>query len=94
MRIVKEAVALVGVSELRTRLDEVLRLMGRTAVILERRHKPLAALLPIARYEKMEELLDWVEDRLLGVIAKERLKGTSRKDYLSIEEVQRRLKLR
>ena len=94
MRIVKEAAALVGVSELRTKLDEVLRMMGRTTVILERRHRPLAALMPIARYQKMEELLDWLEDQVLGILAKDRERATPRKAYLSLDEVERRLKIR
>ena len=42
----------------------------------------------------MKALLDWVEDQVLGLLAKERQKGTPRKAYLSLEKVEQRLKTR
>lgn len=94
MIMIKEQTTLVGISELRTKADEILRAMQRSTVILERRNRPLAVLLPIARYEEMEARLDWIEDRILGHLAKERARKTSRKSYLSLEEVEKRLKVR
>lgn len=41
-------------------------------VIIERRNKPIAVLVPLKRYEQMEELLEWIEDQALGYLAKER----------------------
>ncbi len=93
MLMVKEATTLVGISELRTKLDEILRAMGRSTVVIERRHKPVAVLMPVEKYERMESLLDWIEDQALGFIAKERAKGTPRKAYLSSEELKRRLRI-
>lgn len=93
MLMVKEQTTLVGISELRTKADEVLRAMKRSTVILERRHKPLAVLLSISQYEQMEARLDWMEERVLGHLAKERAHKTPRKSYLTLEEVEKRLKI-
>ena len=90
----KEETTLVGISELRTRVEEILQAMQRSTVVIERRHKPLAVMLPIERYEEMESLLDAAEDRVLGPLAKERERRTPRKAYLPLEEVEKRLKIR
>lgn len=94
MRTVKENTTLVGLSELRTKAEEILKVMDRSTVVIEQRHRPRAVLLSIQRYEKMEALLDAVEDQILGSLAKEREKGTARKAYLSLEEAEQRLKKR
>ncbi len=93
MRMVKENTALVGLSEFRTKAEEILKVMDRSTVVIEQRHRPRAVLLSIDRYERMEALLDWVEDQLLGLLAKDRQKRTPHKAYLSLEEVERRLKV-
>lgn len=91
---VKEPTTLVGVSELRTKLEEILRVMEHSTVILERRRKPLAVLLPIAKYEELEATLEWVEDHVLGGAALARERHTPRRKYLSLDEVERRMKRR
>jgi len=90
---VKEQTTLVGISELRTKVDEILQRMNRSTVVIERRRKPLAVMLPIARYEEMEALLELVEDRILGLLAMARYRGTPRKAYLPLEQVERRLRI-
>ena len=94
MKTIKEETTLIGISELRTKADQVFKVMDRSTVILERRHRPKAVLISIERYEKMEALLDWVEDQVLGLLAKEREKGTPRKAYLTLDQVEERLKIR
>ncbi len=94
MKTVKEDTTLIGVSELRTKADQIFKVMDRSMVVVERRHKPKAVLISIERYEKTEALLDWVEDQVLGLLAKEREKGTPRKAYLTLEQVEERLKIR
>ncbi len=89
----KEATTLVGISELRTKGDEILRAMGKTTVVIERRHKPVAVMLSVKKFEEMEALLDWVEDQALGLLALRREKRTPRKAYLSLDQVKRRLHL-
>ena len=94
MKTIKEDTTLIGISELRTKADQVFKVMDRSTVVLERRHKPKAVLISIERYEKTEALLDWVEDQVLGLLAKEREKGIPHKAYLTLDQVEKRLKLR
>lgn len=94
MRRIKESTTLVGISELRTQADEVLKVAQWEPVIVEKRHKPMAVLVPIEQYERTEEMLDRLEDHLLGLMAKERERRSRRKDYLTLEELERRVGLR
>ena len=89
---VKEETTLVGVSELRTRLDAILDEAKRHKVVIEKRNKPVAVLVAIDRYNAIEELLDCIEDLELGGIAKKREKASSWKDYIAIEEAWRKVK--
>lgn len=94
MHTIQEETTLVAFSELRTKLKEILKALGHSKVILERRNRPLAVLVPIDRYEKMEEILEMVEDRALGYLAREREKKILEKDYLTLEELEKKVKLR
>ena len=85
---------LVGVSELRTQLDKVLKLAKDSKVFLGKRQKPVAVIVPIEEYEKMEALLDKIEDTVLGYIALEREKNSDIKDCISLEEMEKRLGLK
>ena len=51
----------------------------KTVKEVKRRHKPKAVL---------------ISDHLLGLLAKEREKGTPRKAYLTLDQVEERLKAR
>lgn len=93
MYTLSESTTLVPFSELRTKLEEVLKALKTSKVVLERRKKPFAVLVPIERFEKMEELLEMVEDRALGYIAQERDKKGN-KDYLSLEEAEKKVGLK
>ena len=94
MRRVKGDTTLVGVSELRTQADEILRVARQEPVIVEKRHKPMAVLVPIEHYDRTEALLDLLEDTILGLLAKDREQRSRRKDYLTLEELERRVGLR
>jgi len=89
-----EESAVVGVSELRTKLKEILELAKRVKVFLGKRQKPIAVLLPIEKYEEMEAFLDRIEDTVLGYIAEERDKQTRLKDYWSLEAAEKKVGLR
>jgi hypothetical protein len=58
------------------------------------RNKALAVLVPIEKYKKIEAILDEIEDRALGYIAREREKGAREKDYLPLDQVEKKLGLR
>jgi len=62
MHTIKEDTTLVGVSELRTRLEKILEEAKRHKVVIEKRNKPVAVLIAIERYNAIEELLDRIED--------------------------------
>ena len=94
MRRVKGDTTLVGISELRTQADEILKVAQKEPVIVEKRHKPMAVLVPIEQYDRTENTLDALEDYLLGLLAKEREQRSRRKDYLTLEELERRVGLR
>lgn len=94
MRRVKADTTLVGLSELRTRADAILKVAQREQVVLEKRHKPVAVLVPIEQYDRTEETLDFLEDHLLGLLAKEREHHTQRAKYLTLEELEKRVGIR
>jgi prevent-host-death family protein len=89
---VKEDTTLVGISELRTHFDQVLEAISRTKVLLERRHKPLAVIVPIEKYLRMEELIEAIEDAHLGHLAKERDLKSRPSDYIALDKAEKRLK--
>lgn len=91
MHTIKEDTTLVGVSELRTRLEKILDEAKHHKVVIEKRNKPIAVLVAIERYNAIEELLDMIEDYELGRLAMDREKRSSRKDYISFEKVFKKL---
>lgn len=93
MVIVKEDSALVGVSEFRTKADEIFNELKIRKVIIEKRNKPIAVLLSLKKYEEMEELFEWIEDNALGYLAKERERSFSKAKYLSLKEVSKKIGL-
>lgn len=84
MYTIREDTTLVGVSELRTKIEKILEEAKLHKIVIEKRNKPIAVLIAIEQYNAMEELLDSVEDLELGRMAKEREKRSSKKDYVSL----------
>lgn len=82
---------LVSISELRTNLDKTLEASKTSKVLIEKRNKPVAVLLPIEKYNEMEEILDLLEDKALGYLARERQKKSKDSDYLGIGEVEKKI---
>ena len=89
-----EASTLVGVSELRTQLDKILKLAKSSKVYLGKRQKPVAVLVPIEKYQEVEALLDRVEDAVLGYIAQARDQKTKLKDYVSLDAAEKKVGLK
>ena len=86
MLTVKQNTTLVGVSELRIRIEKLLKKMRYSRVVIEKRHKPVAILMSNEEYEKTELLLDMAEDIVLGYLAKERYAHSTERDYIDITE--------
>lgn len=83
----KENTTLVGVSELRTHMEEILAVSKKHKVLIEKRNKPVAVLMAMEDYSRMEETMEVLEDLALGYLAREREAGSKPSDYLDIEDV-------
>ena len=88
---IKEDTTLVGVSELRTRLDKIIEEAKHHKVVIEKRNKPIAVIVAIDRYSAMEELMDKFEDYELASLASAREKRSSKKDYIALEDAFRKV---
>lgn len=82
---VKKEMTIAGLSELRTKSEEILRELKGHPVILEKHHKPVAVMVEYGRYALGEELLDLAEDYVLGCLALKRDKNAGSKDFVDIE---------
>lgn len=89
---IKEDSTLVGVSELRTKMDEILQESKVHKIIIEKRNKPVAVLLSLEKYKHIEEALDLLEESALGYLAKEREKKSTSRDYIDIEKAQHKIR--
>ncbi len=83
----KEDTTLVGVSELRTHMEKILAESKKHRVLIEKRNKPVAVIMAMEDYNRMEETMEALEDLALGYLAREREAGSKPSDYLGIEEV-------
>ena len=86
MRWIKENTTLIGISELRSKSQEILKQLEKGEVVLENRHQPVAVLMPIAQYERWGARMEEIEDIALAAIAKDRESKSSPKNYLPIEK--------
>lgn len=93
MRRIEENTTLVGISELRTRAEAILKVAQHEPVIVEKRHKPMAVLVPITEYRRTQETLERLEEYLLGLLAKERERRSKPTSYLTLEELEKRVGL-
>ena len=84
---VKENTTLVGVSELRTGIDNILEKAKEGLVVIEKRHKPQAVLLSSEEYEHMQNMVETAEDLVLGFMACDRFKSSTDKDYIPIKDL-------
>jgi prevent-host-death family protein len=89
---IKEDTTLVGVSELRTHIDQILEESKKHKVIIERHNKPVAILMSPERYSQIERILELLEDTALGYLAQERELQSSIADYVDIEQAKMKIK--
>ena len=81
---VKKEMSIAGLSELRTKSEEILKELKGHPVILERHNKPVAVMVNYRRYTLEEEMLDYAEEYILGRLAKERDKDSKPSDFVDI----------
>jgi prevent-host-death family protein len=89
----EENTTLVGITELRSKMGAVLKALKHSKVLLEIRNQPFAVLVSLEQYKKMEEMLEILEDKVLGYFISKR-KKTKEKSYLTLDEVEKKFGLR
>lgn len=83
---------LVGVAELRKTAAEILKKLKSNKVILTRRNKPVGVILDYEEFQRIEDVMEALEDYILGSLAQERARRKDRK-VISLEEAEKRLGL-
>lgn len=83
---------LVGVAELRKMTKEVLEKLKSNKVILTKRNKPVGVLIDYGEFRRIEEIMEALEDYILGTLAKERAQRKGKK-VISLDEAERKLGL-
>ena len=83
---------LVGMAELRKATKEILEKLKSSRVILTKRNKPVGVILDYEEFQNIEEIIEALEDYILGTLAKERAKRKGKK-VVSLEEAEKRLGL-
>jgi len=78
---------LVGVSELRSGVEKILKKAALGVVIVEKRHRPAAVLMSSREYQRMKDVTDLAEDLVLGHLAEKRFHAARPKDYIDIEKL-------
>ena len=87
---VKEDTTIVGITELRKMIPEILKKIKQEKVILTKRNRPIGILVDYEEYERMEKMIEALEDQVLGQLAKERASRKDRKT-IDLEEAERRV---
>lgn len=85
MRIIKQPAAFAAISELRTRVGEILSQLKETPVTLEKHNKPVAVLEDPERYAAMQEALEAATDVLLAFEARAREAAAKPSRYETLE---------
>ncbi len=90
---VEEKTTIVGVAELRKMISDILEKVKSNKVILTKRNKPVGVIVDYEEFKEMEEIIDTLEDYVLGYLAKERAQRKGKK-LITLEEVEKRLGLK
>ena len=90
---IEERTTLVGISELRTKLDEVLKAAKHSKVIIGRRNKPVAVLMDIDVYNRLDDLIEAWSDENLSAQASKRLVGAKHRHHVSLAQAKKQLGL-
>ena len=90
---IEERTTLVGISELRTKLDEVLKAAKHSKVVIGRRNKPVAVLMDIDVYNRLDGLIEAWSDEQLSVQASQRLAAAKRRQHVHLAQAKKQLGL-
>ncbi|MFA6024657.1 MAG: hypothetical protein WC777_05690 [Candidatus Gracilibacteria bacterium] len=90
MFILDDKTALIGTTDLRSRMAEVEDMQYEKMVVMKR-EKPIAVIMTFDQYKKNRDRTEELEDLILGYMAKERDEKSTKKDYISLEEAAKKL---
>ena len=79
---VKNETTIAGLSELRTKSEEILKELKNHPVILEKHNKPVAVMVAFQKFKLEEEMLDYAEEYILARIAQKRDMESKRSDFI------------
>ncbi len=83
---VKEKMTIAAISELRNKSEKVLENLKDHHVVLERHNKPVAVMINYKEYESIEKMLEYAEDYVLGMTARDRDKKARKQDFVDIDK--------
>ena len=89
----KEDTTLIGIAELRSKASEVMKKIKKYRVVLTKRNKPMGVIIDYEEYEHMQNMLEEVEDFVLGKSDGERLKRKGRK-AITLDKDEKKVGLR
>lgn len=90
MFVLDDKTALIGTTDLRSRMAEVEDMQYEKMVVMKR-EKPIAVIMTFDQYKKNRDRTEELEDLVLGYMAKERDEKSTKKDYISLEEAAKKL---
>jgi len=90
---INEDTTIVGSTELRNEINKLTKNLKQKKVIVTKRGTPIGVLEDYASYQEKEELLDLFEDLVLGHLAEERDRKSTRRDYMTSAEFKQKLDL-
>jgi prevent-host-death family protein len=73
-------------SDLRNQSEKIISSLKDHKVILEKHNKPVAVMVDYKKYEYLEKMLELAEDYVLGMMAAQRDKKSSKSDFIDIEK--------
>lgn len=82
---------IIGTAELRKEIPQLTKDLKIKTVIVTKKGKPIAVLEDFDEYQEKNRLLETFEDIVLGYLAKERYEKSKKSDYISGEEMAKRL---
>lgn len=90
MFVLDDKTALIGTTDLRSRMAEVEDMQYEKMVVMKR-EKPIAVIMTFDQYKKNRDRTEELEDLVLGFMAKERDEKSTKKDYISLEDAAKKL---
>ena len=91
---INDEIKVIGTTELRTEIPKLTRDLKMKTVIITKRGKPVAVLEKYQKYREKEDILDELEDLVLGHLAMERMKNSKPSDFIPLEKVKKMLNMK